>query len=60
VTGEVLLPGGEPLFCTACGRPLGLFPEDQPDWPSGPLCGDCYQARQQEDEMHWDMYEDEG
>jgi hypothetical protein len=60
MTSDVLLPGGEPLLCTSCSRPLGLFVEDQPDWPGGPLCGDCYQARQQEDEIHWGMYESEG
>lgn len=53
MTSEVLLPGGQPPFCTICGRPLGLFPEDQPDWPTGPICGDCYQARQMDDEIFW-------
>lgn len=60
MTDTDLLMADEPLTCSACGRPLGIFPEDQPDWPGGPICGDCYQARQQEDEMHWDMYESEG
>jgi hypothetical protein len=39
------------LTCSICGRRLGLFPEDQPDWPTGPICGDCYQARQMDDEI---------
>jgi hypothetical protein len=42
---------GQPLPCSLCGRPLGQLPDDQPNWPSGPLCGDCYQAQQAEDEM---------
>jgi hypothetical protein len=42
---------GQPLPCSLCGRPLGELPDDQPDWPTGPLCGDCYQAQQAEDEM---------
>jgi len=41
------------LACSICDRPLGLFPEDQPDWPTGPICGDCYQARQMDDEIWW-------
>lgn len=40
-------------WCSICGRPLGIFPEDQPDWPGGPICGDCYQARQMDDEIWW-------
>ena len=46
-------------YCIICGRPLGLFPEDQPDWPSGPMCGDCYQARQMDDEIWWSELADE-
>lgn len=41
------------LYCTICGRPLGQFPEDQPDWPTGPMCGDCYQAREMDNEIWW-------
>jgi hypothetical protein len=43
----------QPLTCTSCGRPLGDSGDDQPDWPGGPLCGDCYQARQMDDEIWW-------
>lgn len=24
---------------------------DQPEWPGGPMCGDCYQAQQLDDEI---------
>jgi hypothetical protein len=37
--------------CSLCGRPLGLSTDDQPYWPTGPMCGDCYQARQMDDEI---------
>jgi hypothetical protein len=50
-------PFDEPAVCVACGRPLGLAPDDQPDWPGGPICGDCYQARQMDDEIYLDMSE---
>ena len=39
------------LYCVVCGRTLGALPEDQPDWPTGPLCGECYQAQQADDEL---------
>ena len=39
------------LYCVICGRALGELLEDQPDWPAGPLCGECYQARQADDEV---------
>lgn len=39
--------------CAICGRPLGLSPDDQPLWPTGPMCGDCYQSRQMDDEIFW-------
>jgi hypothetical protein len=42
-----------PLLCAQCARPLGYSGDDQPDWPGGPLCGDCYQARQMDDEIWW-------
>jgi hypothetical protein len=41
----------ETIWCTACGRPLGIFPEDQPDWATGPICGACYQEFNFEDEL---------
>jgi hypothetical protein len=43
-------PNSQPTYCTACGRPLGIFPEDQPDWATGPICGECYQEVNFEDE----------
>jgi hypothetical protein len=49
------------LNCTACGRPLGLFPEDQPDWVTGPLCGECYQSNMADEEiLHDELYGEEG
>jgi hypothetical protein len=44
---------GEVVACALCGRPLGYSSDDQPFWPSGPMCGDCYQARQMDDELAW-------
>lgn len=43
----------EPPVCAQCGRPLGESTDDQPFWPTGPMCGDCYQARQMDDEIAW-------
>lgn len=43
----------EPLTCASCGAPLGESYDDQPDWPTGPMCGECYQARQMDDEIFW-------
>jgi hypothetical protein len=43
----------DPPLCTQCGRPLGESTDDQPFWPTGPMCGDCYQARQMDDEIWW-------
>lgn len=45
------VPGEPNLTCTICGAPLGDNSDDQPDWPSGPMCGECYQARQMDDEI---------
>ncbi|HEY7600538.1 MAG TPA: hypothetical protein VH741_11480 [Candidatus Limnocylindrales bacterium] len=45
--------------CTICGRPLGESYDDRPDWPSGPMCGDCYQSRQMDDETFWDDLDEE-
>ena len=39
------------LICVICGSPLGYSGDDQPDWPTGPMCGECYQARQMDDEI---------
>ena len=43
----------EVALCTLCGRALGDSSDDQPFWPTGPMCGDCYQARQMDDEIWW-------
>ena len=32
--------------CAVCGEPLTGDPDDQPDWPGGPLDGECYRARE--------------
>ena len=50
------LPGDvldQPRLCSLCGRPLGYSTDDQPFWPTGPMCGDCYQAQQMDDEIAW-------
>jgi hypothetical protein len=52
-------PTSQPIYCTACGRPLGLFPEDQPDWATGPICGECYQELNFEDEVAFGMLYEE-
>ena len=39
--------------CILCGRALGRSADDQPDWPTGPMCGDCYQARELDNELWW-------
>ena len=52
-------PGAAALYCTACGRPLGLFTEDQPDWATGPLCGECYRNHEWEEEAAFDLLYEE-
>ncbi len=42
------------IMCTLCGRPLGDSTDDQPFWPTGPMCGDCYQAREMDNDL-WAM-----
>jgi hypothetical protein len=42
---------GQDETCTICGRPLGYNPDDQPHWPTGPMCGDCYQAREMDNDI---------
>ena len=46
-----------PTLCSICGSPLGYSIDDQPDWPTGPMCGECYQARQADDEIWWSEQE---
>ena len=41
----------EPTYCSICGRPLGESIDDQPYGPTGPICGDCYQSQQMDDEL---------
>ena len=43
----------ETAACAICGRPLGYSTDDQPNWPTGPMCGECYQSRQLDDEIAW-------
>ena len=43
--------GAGPLYCVICGQPLTGDPEDQPDWPTGPMCGECYRGQQTDDDM---------
>lgn len=45
------------VVCHLCGRPLGYSSDDQPYWPTGPMCGDCYQAQQMDDEIAWSQDE---
>lgn len=37
--------------CSICGRPLGYSTDDQPHWPTGPMCGDCYQSRELDNDI---------
>ncbi|MDP8904545.1 MAG: hypothetical protein M3N29_04410 [Chloroflexota bacterium] len=48
-----------PQLCVICTQPLGDSYDDQPDWPNGPICGECYQAQQAEDEMWSSQLNDE-
>jgi hypothetical protein len=41
----------EPLYCVICGDELIGLPDDQPDWATGPMCGDCYQARETDNDI---------
>jgi hypothetical protein len=41
----------EPLYCVICGDELIGLPDDQPDWLTGPICGDCYQARETDNDI---------
>ncbi len=47
------LPGQSDLTCVICGAQLVGDPDDQPDWPTGPMCGNCYQAREMDNELWW-------
>ena len=41
------------VSCVICGSQLIGEPDDQPDWPTGPMCGNCYQAREMDNEIWW-------
>jgi hypothetical protein len=45
---------GVDLDCVICGQPLTGLPDDQPDWPPGPMCANCYQAREMDNDL-WAM-----
>ncbi|MBA2275082.1 MAG: hypothetical protein H0W00_00085 [Chloroflexi bacterium] len=49
----------DPLYCSVCGQPLLGDPDDQPDPPLGPMCGESYRAREF-DQTLWEleMFED--
>jgi hypothetical protein len=51
---------GETLFCVICGRELVGDPDDQPDWPTGPMCGDCYQSRELDNDIWASELDDAG
>jgi hypothetical protein len=43
----------EEKSCGVCGQPLTGDVDDQPFPPIGPMCGECYRARQF-DEILWE------
>jgi hypothetical protein len=47
-------PGSLPLRCAVCGQALAGDPDDQPDWPGGPMDGECYRAREF-DQTLWEL-----
>ncbi|MEP7378024.1 MAG: hypothetical protein ABI725_00520 [Chloroflexota bacterium] len=49
----------EPMYCLICGNELVGLPDDQPDWPGGPMCGDCYQARETDNDIWASELEDD-
>ena len=48
---DTALAPDDELICHLCARPLGYSTDDQPDWPTGPMCGDCYQAREMDNDI---------
>jgi len=46
--------GTEALYCSVCGHLLDGDPDDQPDPPLGPMCGESYRAREF-DQTLWEM-----
>lgn len=60
MTAELPEASDQTVYCTSCSRPLGIFPEDQPDWATGPICGECYQSLNWEDQVaHDQLYEED-
>ena len=53
IGGMMIASDDEPTYCAICSRPLGFSSDDQPYWPTGPMCGECYQSRQMDDEIAW-------
>lgn len=43
---EVMDPPVDDEACVVCGQDLSGDPDDQPDPPLGPMCGECYRARE--------------
>lgn len=44
----------DPLYCNVCGNRLEGDPDDQPDPPLGPMCGESYRAREF-DQTIWEL-----
>jgi len=38
-------------ICTICGGTLDGDPEDDPTHPGGPMCGECFRAREMDEEI---------
>ncbi|MEJ7752910.1 MAG: hypothetical protein WKF46_08190 [Candidatus Limnocylindrales bacterium] len=49
----------EPSYCNVCGKVLDGDPDDQPDPPLGPMCGESYRAREF-DQTIWESEMSEG
>ncbi|MFN8519983.1 MAG: hypothetical protein U0667_11475 [Chloroflexota bacterium] len=45
-------PLAPPVTCSVCGFELRGDPDDEPDHPTGPVCGNCWRARA-DDELLW-------
>ncbi len=46
--------GADALYCMICGSVLTGDPDDQPYPPAGPMCGECYRAREF-DQILWEQ-----
>jgi hypothetical protein len=47
-------PLAAPPVCTVCGDELTSDIDDDPQAPGGPVCGDCWRARA-DDELMWSL-----